>query len=235
MSLQPITFSFILLLFSLISFAIALSKENIKPIIYITISTLILGYGSFIVFYTDTFKEAFAMILLFSVSGLLIAIPCLLLKKNKGYMIIFIITHLGAAILLSAVKKLGLISSPSYITSLLFVFGYIYIIGRNEEFLKAVGIIVLSITFSMTLHLDYSLPFSFDFWPSSYTVITTQCKPVIAATDYFKENHSNETIKTTETIHQDGNIYVCITTRSTPKGYFFIYENGAVKPFSNEI
>ena len=235
MSLQPITFSFILLLFSLISFAIALSKENIKPIIYITISTLILGYGSFIVFYTDTLIDAFGMILLFSVSGLLIAIPCLLFKKNKGYMIMFVITNIGAAILLSAVKKIGLISSPSYITSLLFAFGYIYIIGRNEEFLKAVGIIVLSITFSMTLHLDYSLPFSFDFWPSSYTVITTQCKPVITATDYFKDNHSNETIKTTETIHQDGNIYVCITTGSNPKGYFFIYEDGAVKPFSNDV
>jgi len=235
MNLQPITFSFILILLSLISFAMALSKENIKPIIYITISTFILGYGSFIVFYTDTLKDALAMTLLFSISALLIAIPCLLLKKNKGYMIMFIITHIAAAILLSAVKKIGLISSPSYITSLLFVFAYIYIIGRNEEFLKAVVIIVLSITFSMTLHIDYSLPFSFDFWPSSSTVITTQCKPVIAATDYFRKNHNNETIKTTETIHQDGNIYICIKTGSTPEGYFFIYENGAVKPFSNDV
>ncbi len=235
MNIQPITFSFILILLSLISFAIALSKENVKPNIYITIFTFLLGYGSFIVFYTDTLIDALGMFLLFGISSILLAIPCLLLKREKGYMIMFIVTHIVAAILLSAVKKLGLISSPSYITSLLFVFAYIYIIGRNEEFLKAVVIIVFSITLSMTLHLDYSLPSSFDIWPTNDTVITTQCKPVIAATDYFKVNHNDEHIKTTETIHQDGNIYVFITTGNTPEGYFFIYEDGAVQPFSNDI
>ncbi|MBI9015104.1 MAG: hypothetical protein JEZ08_22925 [Clostridiales bacterium] len=235
MNLQPITFSFILILVSLISFGIALSKENLKPIIYITISTFLLGYGSFIVFYTDTLVDGLGMILLFGISSLLLAIPCLLLKKKRGYMIVFVATHIVAAILLSAVKKLGLISSPSYITSLLFVFAYIYIIGRNEEFLKAVVVIVLSITLSMTLHLDYSLPFTFDIWPSNDTIITTQCKPVIAATDYFKQYHNEEHIKTTETIHQDGNIYVFITTGNTPGGYFFIYEDGTVQPFSNDI
>lgn len=235
MNLQPITFSFIIILFSLISFAIALTKEHIKPVIYITISTFLLGYGSFIVFYTDTLIDALGMFLLFGISSLLLAIPCLLLKKKKGYMIVFIITHIVAAILLSAVRKLGLISSPSYITSLLFVFAYIYIIKRNEELLKAVVIIVVSMILSMTLHLDYSLPFTLDIWPTNDTVITTQCKPVIAATDYFKKYHSGEHIKTTETIHQDGNIYVFITTGNTPKGYFFIYEDGAVSPFSNDI
>lgn len=235
MNLHPITFSFILILFSLISFALALSKEHIKPIIYITISTFLLGYGSFIAFYTDTIIDALGMTLLFGLSCLLLAIPCLLLRKKKSYLIMFIITHMVAAILLSAVRKLGLISSPSYITSLLFVFAYIYIIGRNEEFLKAVVIIVLSITLSMILHLDYSLPSTFDIWPTHDTVITTQCKPVIAATDYFKINHSGEHIKTTETIHQDGNIYVFITTSTNPEGYFFIYEDDAVSPFSNDI
>jgi len=218
---------------SLLFFGFSLAKEKKKH--YITIATFIIANGIFVFFYTDTLEDALIVTSLISISGLLLAFPCLKFKDNDKYLGVLIVNHILAAILLSAIRKQVLIFSPSYFTSLIFIYAYIYIIAKNKELLKSLVVCVLCILLSIGLHLDYTLPFTLNIWPSEQEVITSHSKPMIAANKYFKNNYSGESIKSTEDIHEDGQIYILITTNKNLKGHYFIYKDGKVKPFDNSM
>lgn len=233
MSLQAIHVCILLLGFSIVTFCITLAKEKNKY--YIPAASFLLAQIIFIFFYTDTLLDAFSVVILTGISGLLLCIPCIKFKENKKYLLLLIINHLLAAILLSAVRKQVLIFSPSYFTSGIFLFAYIYIIAKNDELLQSLLVSVLCIVISMGFHIDYTLPFTFNIWPNEQVIINSHSKPMIIANRYFKENYPNENILTTENIHEDGQIYILITSNKKIDGYYFIYKDNKVKPFDNSM
>jgi|LGOV01.1.fsa_nt_gb hypothetical protein len=226
-------FSFVILVSALITFAIALAKNN-KNLSKLTVLLAVLGYSSFIYFYTDTLFDAVSVAVLILTTFAIMVIPCYRISKGKSYVLIYILSHFIAVILMSGIKRQMLIYSPSHITFLIMIFAYIYMIAKNNELLKTLSFTVISIILSFAINIDYTLPNEFVLYPSTEVVLTTQSKPIIAAYDTFKKDHPSNTITYSEEIHKDDHIYVYFEFDSNKQNnLYYHYENGRAQLFDN--
>lgn len=227
----PISIIFIVL--ALITSLKYYTTEN-KKYLLVTVILAVLGYGNFIAFYTDTLFDAVLIAGLFIIGFLIMWIPCWLKKNDKGYLFVFIFCHLVTAILLSTIKKHALLDSPSYITSTVFLFSYLYLLTRNLVPMKAIWTIILAVAISLGIHLDYTFPNQLSFWPDKETVLCHRSKATLLATETFKRDHPDEYITYTETTYDSG-IYVYIVGSINQNEYFYKYDRGRVEAFDNTM
>lgn len=228
--LQPIMIATYLVLIGLYLFNHFLKKDNPKLLLVIA-GLVVLSILIVIIFYTDTLIESIILVGLFILVGILLYIPCKLVKNHhSNTTIISVITHFTAISILGGMRIFLLIGSPFYYFYPLLGFSTLYVFRHTVNKLKGFAVIAILLLSRVILPLDYEFPGTINHIPHMNSIGNSvaeirlkESKPIIKALETYSGS-----IRQLRCIYKEDKKAVILITDSNNEKHRVIYHNNEV-------